>query len=137
MVSQILPNLFLGNFSDSEDLKMLKDLNIKYIINLSEHENNFPKDFIYLKIDIKDDGINENIKKYFRKTSVFIYNGLLRGNVFVHCHAGISRSPAIVMAFLIKKKKYSFNDALIYIKNIKNSIEINEGFLEQLKNLEK
>lgn len=100
MASQILSNLFLGNFSD---FKMLKELNIKYILNLSENDNCFPEDFIYLKIDIKDN-INENIKKYFRKTSVFIYNGLLVGNVFVHCIAGVSRSPAIVMAYLIKKK---------------------------------
>lgn len=134
MISQILPNLFLGNFSDSQDLKMLKELNIKYILNLSENDNCFPEDFIYLKIDIKDN-ITENIKKYFRKTNVFIYNGLLIGNVFVHCIAGVSRSPTIVMAYLIKKKKYSFDNALKIIKNNRNSIEINDGFLEQLKTL--
>jgi len=39
----------------------------------------------------------------FDKTYELIENGLGKGNVLVHCAAGISRSSTIVCAYMIRK----------------------------------
>ena len=40
------------------------------------------------------------------------------GPVYVHCYAGIERSPLICMAWLINKKKMNTNEALEYMMEV-------------------
>jgi len=51
----------------------------------------------------------------------------------IHCAAGLSRSPTFTISFLMKENKWSFEDTLRYVKKKKPSININYGFLDQLK----
>ena len=50
---------------------------------------------------------------YFEESYIFIENALKKENnrVFVHCAAGVSRSATIVIACLMKKNKWTFQDA--------------------------
>jgi len=54
----------------------------------------------------------------------------------IHCAAGLSRSPTFAMAFLMKEKKWQFEQAYDFIKSKKPSINPNFGFLNQLKSYE-
>ena len=40
------------------------------------------------------------------------------GPVYVHCFAGVERSPLICMAWLIKKYSMTINESLIYLMNV-------------------
>ncbi|KAM4806661.1 dual specificity protein phosphatase 12 isoform X1 [Urocitellus parryii] len=53
--------------------------------------------------------------------------------VLVHCHAGISRSVAIVTAFLMKTDHLTFEKAYENLQTIKPEAKMNEGFEYQLK----
>ncbi|KAL2771389.1 dual specificity protein phosphatase 12 [Daubentonia madagascariensis] len=53
--------------------------------------------------------------------------------VLVHCHAGVSRSVAIVTAFLMKTDLLTFEEAYGELQNIKPEAKMNEGFEWQLK----
>ena len=44
------------------------------------------------------------------------------GNCFVHCRAGMQRSPTFVIAYLIKKHKMNYNDAHAHAKKIRSYI---------------
>ena len=55
--------------------------------------------------------------------------------IFAHCNAGISRSPSIIIAYLIKELKYSFKDAFNLVKS-KRNIKPNEKFIQELQNLQ-
>lgn len=55
--------------------------------------------------------------------------------IFVHCNAGVSRSPSIVIAYLIKSLNYSFKEAFNLVKNKRNIINPNEKFIKELQNL--
>lgn len=52
--------------------------------------------------------------------------------VLVHCQAGISRSPTIVIAYLMKKQNLSMNDAYNLVSDKRKIIGPNLLFMSQL-----
>lgn len=53
--------------------------------------------------------------------------------VLVHCHAGVSRSVAVVTAFIMKTEQLSFEKAYENLQTVKPEAKMNEGFEWQLK----
>ena len=51
----------------------------------------------------------------------------------VHCAGGVSRSPAIVCSYLMRKKGKSFEEIYKYVKKRRNAVDINEGFRKELR----
>jgi len=133
-MDQIIPNLYIGSFVVANDIETLRDNGITDIVNVSGLNNIYPKKFTYLKIDIEDDE-SVQICTYFSKCNRFIHDALLKGHkVLVHCFAGLSRGPTIIIAYLIRKRKYSYSDAFQLMKSTRPRIDINAGFQTQLKN---
>jgi atypical dual specificity phosphatase len=56
--------------------------------------------------------------------------------VLVHCNQGVSRSSAVVIAYLMKCKRLRLMDAYNYVAAIRPSIQPNFGFMEQLNQLD-
>ena len=54
------------------------------------------------------------------------------GNIVVYCQKGVSRSPSVVMAFLMRHEGYSFDEALNHVKNMRSVADPNMAFLQQL-----
>lgn len=54
------------------------------------------------------------------------------GKVLVHCEAGVSRSPTICMAYLMKTKQFRLKEAFDFVKQRRNVISPNFGFMGQL-----
>lgn len=133
-LSQVCPSVWVGPWFIANNKEILLKYKINHIVNASGLENSFPNDFTYLKIDIEDDP-EEDISRYFTKTSRFIQNAVLKGGtVLIHCIAGLSRSPTLAVAYLVQKKKYKLTEALLKIAEVRPDVEINSGFLQQLKN---
>ncbi|EJC98349.1 phosphatases II [Fomitiporia mediterranea MF3/22] len=64
----------------------------------------------------------------------FIRDRLSRGeNVLVHCQQGISRSPAIVCAFLMRERALSYDAALQIVRSRRKCIKPNVGFENTLR----
>lgn len=55
------------------------------------------------------------------------------GCVLVHCNAGISRSAAVVMAYLIKTEGMTVNKAFSYLRSKRPPTCPNPGFMIQLE----
>ena len=58
------------------------------------------------------------------------------GRILVHCSAGMSRSPTIVAAFLMKRRQMTLMQALKQIVDVRPQVCPNPGFIQQLKDLE-
>jgi protein-tyrosine phosphatase len=121
--SQIVPNLWLGNYEAASDHNFFKNKNIKLVINITKDIPNFFFDtnVKYLKIPVDDDNLcNKNLNKLFDYLTFIIHNCLNRNvPVFVHCKRGHHRSACVVIAYLIKYLNYPLNEAIKYINSLR------------------
>ena len=54
------------------------------------------------------------------------------GRTLVHCIAGVSRSPSLVLAYLVKHGRMSLADAYHHVRGLRPCIRPNVGFWQQL-----
>ena len=130
-IDQITETIYLGNIDAAFNKKKLKQLGIKKVLTvMSAFGNHYsPHEFIHKSIDVDDD-FRTNIIQYFKECFLFI-----EGNdkIFVHCAAGMSRSPTIVIAYIMWKKKLRLNEAIKFVKEKRSIISPNDNFMNQLK----
>ncbi|UJR13667.1 hypothetical protein I4U23_000679 [Adineta vaga] len=140
--SQILPFLYLGSQEDALSTKVMQDNHITHVINVSITGQRAPfleekDDEHFLRIPVND-CLNAQLSPYFDQTYSFIEKARLNnGRVFIHCLAGISRSPAIAVAFIMRHLNLSADDAYRYIKARRSHISPNFNFLGQLSEYER
>ena len=137
--SQIFEWFYLGSFSNACDIKELRKNKINYILNcaIECHNKNLPKDIKELHLKIKDCE-NFDLINYFKEANEFINKCKLEGGkLLVHCKLGISRSASFVIAYLIESNNLSVEKALNFVKQKRNQIKPNEGFMGQLKKYER
>ena len=137
--SQLFNWLFLGTFSNACDINELRRNNIKYILNCASECRNtsLPDDIKELHLNIRDEK-GFDLIKFFDEANIFMNKVRMSGGVMlVHCKYGISRSATFIIAYLIKYFGFTVQSALKYIKNIRNQVKPNEGFLSQLMEYEK
>lgn len=147
--SKILPFLFLGSKWDATDDEFIRDNRIGFILNVSRDgsSQSMIRQYPYIKykhIIVKDDP-DQDILYHFPDAFDFIDAAKLycnnekvqnNSNVLVHCVHGISRSPTIVIGYLMKEKCMNFVDALDFVRSKRLIISPNLGFLCQLREYE-
>jgi dual specificity MAP kinase phosphatase len=136
--SEILPFLFIGNERDASNRARLTELGITHIVNVTAHlPLHFDSDGIeYLRLPASDSG-NQNLKQFFAKANEFIEAArLANGRVLVHCQAGVSRSPTIVMAYMMSTTQKTLTDTFATVKDRRSIVAPNLNFMGQLLELE-
>ncbi len=133
---EVIPGLFLGNYKAASNEKLLSENKIEVIFNLVESlENRFPDNIVYHNFKISDSS-NFTLDERVSEINVHLHNYLSNNRrVLVHCRQGISRSPSVIIAFLIKFKDFSFEQAFSFVRSKAKNIEPNFGFLAQLQKM--
>ena len=128
--SIILDNLFVGGCPVSQsDVNTLRELGITAVLNLQNDD-----DFKYWKIDydmllsayeqshislvrypIRDFDIAD-LQRRLEGGVNALQDLIEHQTVYLHCSAGINRSPTIAIAFLMKSKQMSLEEALDYFR---------------------
>ncbi|XP_074658986.1 dual specificity protein phosphatase 19-like [Tubulanus polymorphus] len=134
----VLPGLILGSQDVALDYDELQKLKVTHILNVaSSVDNAFPKKFTYKRIPILDLP-NTNISEHFVDAIQFIDKARSKGgSVLVHCNAGVSRSATIVIAYLMKIERLSYDDAYDLARSARECIRPNDGFVQQLRTYER
>lgn len=128
--------LYLGSMSATMDRELLAKNHITHIVQvldvpwlpISEKDG-----FRCLRIDILDKP-SADLRPHLEGACQYIANALRSGgNVLVHCQQGVSRSPAIVIAYLIHDLGISYEQAYALVKRCRPCINPNPGFVAGLR----
>ncbi|RCI01401.1 dual specificity phosphatase 12 [Rhizopus stolonifer] len=127
---QIVSRIFLASY-EAVTKETLKENKITHVLSLGDF--NYQSDGIQYKNIPMMDIEGQNIIQYFDETNTFIQEAYKEGGrILIHCQAGVSRSPTVLAACLMKSKKIKRDDALAIIRQKRPSIAPNDGFMEQL-----
>ncbi|XP_013767291.1 dual specificity protein phosphatase 13B [Pundamilia nyererei] len=142
-VNQVWPNLYIGDESVARDKITLSSLGITHILNAAagRHRINTGLQF-YRDLKVEYHAVEAadhpefNLQPFFRSAAQFIDSALKKnGKVFVHCAMGVSRSGALVLAYLMICQGLVLVEAITAVR-LNRDIGPNSGFLEQLRQLE-
>ncbi|KAI1708832.1 dual specificity phosphatase, catalytic domain-containing protein [Ditylenchus destructor] len=131
--SQIFDYLYLGTEWNASNWEELKANKVEYILNVTkEVDIFFPNSFKYLKVWVADEATTE-LLVHWQRTYDFLKDAKERGSrVLVHCKKGISRSSSTVIAYAMKEYGWSLESSLNFVKEKRNCITPNSGFMLQL-----
>lgn len=132
---EIIPGFFIGSEEARRDY-ILRTHPMDCILSLGPTENCYDAykypGIVYVHIVINDQE-DAPLGYYFDVASDFIQTHLVFGRrVLVHCQAGISRSATICIAYLMKYHKMRYTQAYAKVKEARDIIWPNDGFMEQL-----
>ncbi|KAL3875089.1 hypothetical protein ACJMK2_038023 [Sinanodonta woodiana] len=143
-MQEILPGIYLGPYAAAMKSKLLalQQNGISHIVCIRQAieahfvRPNFPDMFEYLVLDVADT-VTENIIRYFPKVRDFVDKALKSGGkVLIHGNAGISRSGALMIAYVMEKHGLSYKEAYSYVQQRRFCVNPNEGFAQQLMEYE-
>ena len=138
--TKIIERLYLGNSCNARNYYELEKNSIGLIINSSPCISNYFKNiYEYYNVEVEDIS-GADILPHLTKT-VDTMHQYLEDNpqkgVFVHCFMGSSRSATIIIAYLMKYHNYKLDDALVYVKEKREVVNLNKDFFKQLGEFDK
>ncbi|KAG8387073.1 hypothetical protein BUALT_Bualt03G0215400 [Buddleja alternifolia] len=122
--SEILPEfLYLGSYDNAARAKLLKTQGISRILNISivpACQNLYRNSFTYHCLQ------DEKVLPFDDAIQFLEQCEKDRARVLVHCMSGKNRSPAIVMAYLMKSKGWKLGQSYEWVKERRPSVELNQ-----------
>ncbi|KAF9522497.1 protein-tyrosine phosphatase-like protein [Crepidotus variabilis] len=139
-VSVIIPSaLYLGPVSAATSTQFIASNGITQVLSIGITPSPKVDGVIYHRLSVNDSASASVIPTI--NCAVEIIDHALKskkgtGRILVHCCAGVSRSPTLVVAYLMKKRGMSLRDALGHVVKIRPQVSPNSGFIQQLKDME-
>ncbi|XP_077152395.1 serine/threonine/tyrosine-interacting-like protein 1 [Ranitomeya variabilis] len=135
---EIIPGLlYMGNLLQANDGHIQKDLKIKSHVNVSLESTNLLLPSEVLLIPVQD-SCNSDLLQFFPSACQFIDSHMATNcAVLVFSKLGISRSSAVVIAYLTHYRKCTLQEAWNHVLKCKTNMRPNRGFVQQLSEWEK
>jgi len=135
-INEIFPKLYITSVYTMYNKKIIDDYQIKNVINLYCSEDNIYSNINYLNMLIMDENSQDITNEQFQTMFDFIDKSLEKNeSIVVHCEKGVSRSPTIVIAYLMYKFNYDYLQAYYKVAKIR-CIRPNDGFKKILSKRE-
>ncbi|XP_002989990.2 protein-tyrosine-phosphatase IBR5 [Selaginella moellendorffii] len=129
--AEILPFLFLGSYDNASRAELLKAQGITHILNtVARCQNLYKNSFTYHCIQEERLPLEECLD-FIEKSRQN------NAKVLVHCMSGQSRSPAVVIAYLMRHKGWRLSQSYEWVKERSPSVKLNPEVEQQLQQLEK
>ena len=139
---EIVPGLFLGPYGAAKSLDFLQKNRITDILIVRSTEEagwinpKFPGQFEYHHCTC-DDSQFANIIQYFPDVKNLIDSRLQAGKrLLIHGNAGMSRSVALVIAYIMHTFSMTAEEAHHYVLQRRHCISLNDGFRSQVREYE-
>jgi protein-tyrosine phosphatase len=134
----IVPNIYVGGEDVLHDSNLLSSLGVTHVASLGSLPlSNDAASRQHYHIQLQDCPFAQLSQEFWNAVE-FISEALKQsGVVLIRCRRGISRSPALCIAYLIEKAGYTFQRALELVTSKRPIVSLNPGFAIQLKQREK
>ena len=138
---EIIPRLWLGNFTASQDEQFLKARGIETVFNCTKdlpfHSSVRRRYRIPVDDNLKEEEIR-NLELWSYEIVYKLNNEYKEGHpLLVHCAAGMQRSPAVVAMFLIGMAGMTHEQAMAYIQSKRPvAFFVNANFLSAIRGFE-
>ncbi len=137
-ISTVWEGLALGDAACANSLPLLTREKITHVLTVATSMRPaFPGKLEYLVVPVKDKpGEAKCLAERLDNCFDFIDRGRQAGGrVLVHCLQGISRSPTVVIAYLMRKRGWSLDEAMAHVRKVRGVVAPNSGFLTMLRRL--
>ncbi|KNA13545.1 hypothetical protein SOVF_115750 [Spinacia oleracea] len=130
--SEILPDfLYLGSYDNASRSELLKSQGISRILNtVPSCQNLYKNSFLYHSLQddksLQFDDAIQFLEQCERE----------KKRVLIHCMTGKSRSPAVVIAYLMKCKGWRLAQSFQWVKDRRSSVELTQVISQQLQEYE-
>ncbi|XP_038304523.1 dual specificity protein phosphatase 12 isoform X5 [Canis lupus dingo] len=135
---EVRPGLYLGGAAAVAEPGLLREAGITAVLAVDSEEPDLTagagtEGLRRLFVRALDEP-ETDLLSHLDRCAAFIGQARAEGRaVLVHCHAGVSRSVAVVTAFMMKTDQLTFEKAYESLQTIKPEAKMNEGFEWQLK----
>ncbi|KAL0966576.1 hypothetical protein UPYG_G00297010 [Umbra pygmaea] len=134
--SQITPTLFLGGADAPLNQALVSRKGITLIINATlNHACPAYPGVECLRVPVSDTP-SARLGDHFDRVAERIHRNR-SGGTLVHCAAGMSRSPALVMAYLMRYRGVTLCRAHTWVQESRPYVRLNAGFWAQLLEYER
>lgn len=135
-LSQITPTLFLSGADAALNAALVSQKGITLIVNATlSHACPAHPGVEYLRVPVSDLP-SARLGDHFDRVAERIH-GNRAGGTLVHCAVGMSRSPALVMAYLMRYRGVTLSQAHRWVQESRPFVRLNAGFWEQLLQYER
>ncbi|XP_028988032.1 dual specificity protein phosphatase 18-like [Betta splendens] len=135
-LSQITPTLFLSGADAPFNSALVSQKGITLIVNATvSHASPAYPGVECVRVPVSDLP-SARLGDHFDRVAERIHLNRA-GGTLVHCAAGMSRSPALVMAYLMRYRGVTLCQAHRWVQDRRPYVRLNAGFWEQLLQYEK
>ena len=128
-IARVSDKLYIGDLQAACNQKLLKSLNITKVLSLDTVKPDLQGDTVQLFICVSDE-ISSDILSELPAALDFLSGDEC---ALVHCRHGVSRSAAVVMAWIMSRDKISAEAALKQVVLVREQCLPNDGFMQQLR----
>uniref|UniRef100_UPI0037E730C2 dual specificity protein phosphatase 12 isoform X2 n=1 Tax=Semicossyphus pulcher TaxID=241346 RepID=UPI0037E730C2 len=130
------PGLYIGTAADLNDSQALTDKAVSHILSVDSVDPapllSSNRDLCKKWINVLDETTSD-LLSHMDDCFLFIQEAVDKGRAaLVHCQAGRSRSATIITAYLMKRYQLGFTEAYQRLKSVKEDVQVNSGFEQQL-----
>lgn len=135
---RITDHLYLCNGKAANDPSLVSRCNITCIVNVTETRSSCPPPGVeeYIHIPLSDSPVSPLCEHFDSVADKIEQTAERGGRTLVHCNAGVSRSAALCMAYLMKHHGVTLLEAHSWVKSCRPIVRPNNGFWKQLLRFE-
>ena len=139
--AEVVPGLYVGSKYAARNLEWIESVGITHVVNCTPSTAcNIAPSIVYRNVSIDDSPSEKDRLRLMLNDEIGYLTSVLSNpsnKVLVHCNFGKSRSPTLVICYLIMALGWPFEDAYKKVDDCRKGISINLGFLQLIKSIAK
>ncbi|KAG7265127.1 hypothetical protein CRUP_032127 [Coryphaenoides rupestris] len=137
--AHITEHLYISNMRAAADVSLVRRFQITCVVNVSEKRTTGggDDDVDYIHIPVADSPQSALGDHFHRVADKIESVRRSHGRTLVHCNAGVSRSAALCIAYLMKHQDQTLREAHTWLRSRRPIVRPNAGFWRQLIDYER